>query len=236
MEVVIENGVAKKVYKTKNWEQKKARQQEYYQANKEKYAEARKRHRLKKYGVRSRKRLTDEQRAESANRRRKRATAAMKKRLATDPYFRFTQGIRSRVCSGIRRAGAVKSFRTSKLIGCSFSELREHLEEMFQPGMTWENHGRRGWHVDHIRPVASFDLRDPAQQRLCFHFSNLQPLWATDNLRKKAKWDGKHHHYQISRRELRHNRLVERTVIEIRNHLEVLQKVARGHFSSVSGL
>lgn len=50
--------------------------------------------------------------------------------------------------------------------------------------MTWENHGMRGWHIDHKRPCSSFDLSDPAQQCACFHFSNLQPLWATENLRK----------------------------------------------------
>jgi hypothetical protein len=52
--------------------------------------------------------------------------------------------------------------------------------------MTWEN--RSKWHVDHIRPCASFNLFDPAQQAACFHFSNLQPLWAADNIRKSDKW------------------------------------------------
>jgi hypothetical protein len=64
--------------------------------------------------------------------------------------------------------------------------LRAHLEAQFVPGMTWANHG--AWHVDHIRPCASFNLEDPAEQRVCFHFSNLQPLWAQDNLAKGATW------------------------------------------------
>ena len=59
-----------------------------------------------------------------------------------------------------------------------------HLEAQFKPGMTWDNYGLKGWHVDHIRPCASFDLRDPEQQRRCFHYTNLQPLWAEENLKK----------------------------------------------------
>jgi HNH endonuclease. len=54
--------------------------------------------------------------------------------------------------------------------------------------MSWDNYGRDGWHIDHIRPCASFDLTDPEQQRQCFHYTNLQPLWAADNIRKGAKW------------------------------------------------
>jgi hypothetical protein len=53
--------------------------------------------------------------------------------------------------------------------------------------MTRENHGL--WHVDHIRPCASFDLTDPEQQAICFHYTNLQPLWAIDNIKKGARYD-----------------------------------------------
>ena len=53
--------------------------------------------------------------------------------------------------------------------------------------MTWENHGIGGWHVDHIRPCADFNLLDPEQQRQCFHFTNLQPLWAWQNLQKSDR-------------------------------------------------
>ena len=63
--------------------------------------------------------------------------------------------------------------------------LWQYLEKQFKPGMTRENHGK--WHVDHIRPCASFDLIDPQQQRDCFHYSNLQPLWASENISKGVK-------------------------------------------------
>jgi hypothetical protein len=69
-----------------------------------------------------------------------------------------------------------------RLLGCDVSQLWEHLESMFQEGMTKENYGK--WHVDHIKPCASFDMYDPEQQKQCFHYSNLQPLWAEDNLIK----------------------------------------------------
>lgn len=65
-------------------------------------------------------------------------------------------------------------------------ELKQHLEKLFQPGMTWENWSRDGWHIDHIVPLSSFDLTDREQFLKACHFSNLQPLWAKENLSKAA--------------------------------------------------
>lgn len=79
-----------------------------------------------------------------------------------------------------------KSARTIELLGCPVWRLKFYLAVLFDPGMTWENHGE--WHIDHIRPCKSFDLSDPSQQRECFHYSNLQPLWAPDNLIKGDKY------------------------------------------------
>lgn len=84
-----------------------------------------------------------------------------------------------------------KSENTSKLIGISIEGLMKHIEEQFDENMSWDNYGKFGWHIDHIRPCASFDLTDPKQQFECFHYTNLQPLWAEDNWSKGDTWGSK---------------------------------------------
>lgn len=91
--------------------------------------------------------------------------------------------LRTRIQHALR--GVDKAARTLELLGCSVQYLRDWLAWQFVPGMTWENYGQ--WHVDHIKPCAAFDLNDPAQQRECFNYMNLQPLWAKDNLMKGAR-------------------------------------------------
>ena len=80
-----------------------------------------------------------------------------------------------------------KSGSAVRDLGCSIEELVSYLESKFQPGMTWDNHGVYGWHIDHIKPLASFDLTDRNQLLDACHYTNLQPLWAKDNLSKKDK-------------------------------------------------
>lgn len=75
-----------------------------------------------------------------------------------------------------------------EMLGCSVEDLKTKLEAQFQSGMSWDNYGRTGWHIDHIRPCASFDLSDPMQQAECFHYTNLQPLWALDNMKKGSTY------------------------------------------------
>lgn len=105
-----------------------------------------------------------------------------------NPEFKMRRNLANRLGKALE--GKKKSSKTLELLGCSLDSLREHLEKQFQPGMTWKNHNKAGWHIDHKRPCADFDLTDPAQQRACFHFSNLQPLWAIDNFKKGAKCGG----------------------------------------------
>lgn len=84
-----------------------------------------------------------------------------------------------------------KNDRTPELMGCSFNDLIKYIESKFLVNMSWENYGKyivgqpMTWHIDHIRPCASFDLSDTEQQKACFHYTNLQPLWAIDNIIKK---------------------------------------------------
>ncbi len=69
-------------------------------------------------------------------------------------------------------------------IGIDLPGLCRHLESLFQPGMTWQNRGNEGWHIDHIRPCYTFDLTDPEQVKQCWHYTNLQPLWVADHKEK----------------------------------------------------
>lgn len=108
-------------------------------------------------------------------------------RMQQDAAFRFRSGLASLVNTSIRKQFGKKACKTHDLIGCTVPELMRHLEAQFTDRMTWENYGRYGWHIDHIRPCASFDLTDPEQQRACFHYTNLQPLWWDENIRKGAK-------------------------------------------------
>lgn len=105
-----------------------------------------------------------------------------KKRLAEDPQYKLIKTLRNRILAALK--GGAKHTSTIDLLGCSLSTLKTHLENQFQPGMTWANHSRKGWHIDHILPCASFDLSTIEGQRRCFHYTNMQPLWATDNCRK----------------------------------------------------
>ena len=79
-----------------------------------------------------------------------------------------------------------KHGNTMELTGCSKDDLYSHLESKFTEGMNWDNYGK--WHIDHIKPCVSFDLTDTEEQKKCFHWTNLQPLWAIDNMRKGAKY------------------------------------------------
>ena len=105
-------------------------------------------------------------------------------RYKNEINFRLANALRSRV-RGAFKSGGEKAEKTMELLGCSVQHVKDHLESQFTEGMTWENQGE--WHIDHIRPCASFDLTDPEEQKKCFHWTNLQPLWAQDNLRKGAK-------------------------------------------------
>ena len=75
----------------------------------------------------------------------------------------------------------------SSLLGCTVEELKTHIENQFKDGMTWENWKYDGWHLDHIIPCSSFDLTKKKEHKKCFHYTNLQPLWAKDNLSKSNK-------------------------------------------------
>lgn len=112
-------------------------------------------------------------------------------RKINDINFRMRGILAGRVISAIKQGGGIKSIKTMELIGCSISELKIHLESKFLKDMTWDNYGRNGWHIDHIIPCATFDLTKPEEQKKCFHYTNLQPLWGEDNIKKSSWYNGK---------------------------------------------
>lgn len=112
--------------------------------------------------------------------------AYRKQRYHSDAGFRLGLNLRNRCYSALKRG--TKHSSLSKYLGCSIEELKIHLELKWLPGMSWDNYAYEGWHVDHVRPLASFDLADPAQFHQAFHYTNLQPLWAIDNLHKSDQW------------------------------------------------
>jgi hypothetical protein len=91
--------------------------------------------------------------------------------------------LRNRILKVLK--GRNKSKSTLKLLGCTIEFLKNHLESKFTKGMSFSNYGK--WHIDHIRPCASFDLSKSSEQHKCFHYTNLQPLWAKDNREKRDK-------------------------------------------------
>ena len=110
------------------------------------------------------------------------AKAYQNNRLKTDIQYKLSKSLRSRLNKALQ--GNYKTGSAVKDLGCSIVELQMYLESKFQSGMTWDNHGLFGWHIDHIKPLASFDLTNRAQLLIACHYTNLQPLWAIDNLAK----------------------------------------------------
>lgn len=118
-------------------------------------------------------------------------TLAKRHRRHTDMSYRIESNMRNRLNTLLRRykqrgCVAKKADYTAALLGCSFADFVIYLESKFEVGMSWENYGG-GWHVDHIMPCAIFDLSRAEHQKRCFHFSNMQPLWAEQNISKHAK-------------------------------------------------
>lgn len=106
-------------------------------------------------------------------------------RWKSDPIFRLRNNLRLRLRQAIK--GKQKDQRALELLGCSLEEFKFYFESLFTAGMSWEKVFDGSIHIDHKHPISKFDLTDPEQVKKCFHFSNLQPLWAEDNLRKSNK-------------------------------------------------
>lgn len=115
---------------------------------------------------------------------RKHKPAYIKNRMKNDLPFRIITNIRGRLKNFLSRRYLTKDREMTSLVGCSSEELKQHIERQFLPGMTWDNYGLRGWHIDHIRPLSlAKNMEDIVRLKL-LHYTNFQPLWAIDNIKK----------------------------------------------------
>ncbi len=164
----VENQV---VIKEKNKEYIKNNKEEiarkdkiYRDTNKEKIADMRRGYRIRSHGQRN---------------------EHSRYKYKTDICYRLLVSLRSRIGKVIR--GENKSVSTIELLGCSLEELKIYLTDLMVDGMAWDNYGKDGWHIDHIIPCKYYGLTNVEEQKKCFNYKNLQPLWAKDNLSKGAK-------------------------------------------------
>lgn len=116
---------------------------------------------------------------------RKRIRQYEREKYKNDPTYRISRLFRNQLRKALKKQQTIKSSSVLKLVDCSLTELRQHLQNQFQPGMSWQNHG--AWEIDHIQPLSSFDLTQSSEQQKAFHFTNLQPLWQKENRSKHAK-------------------------------------------------
>jgi len=159
-----------KKYRKANHSLVRQRERQYYLDNKE---------------IISKKQKIYREKTKNNPERKKRIYLYQKNRLRSDGYFRFTRAIRSRIKQALIKK-AKKTYKTEILLGATVSFVRDFLEKKFLSGMSWKNYGK--WHIDHIIPCSAFDLSKTEEQKKCFHYTNLQPLWAVDNLKKGAKY------------------------------------------------
>jgi hypothetical protein len=172
-----------KNYREKNREKILSQKKEHWDKNKHEINEKRKEWRSenkdkisiqsKKYYEKNKTKIREYQNEYEINRKQK------------DFSYRLRINLRARIREAIKNNGTKKSYSTIFLIGCEVDYLRQHLESQFKTGMSWSNYGE--WEIDHIQPCSSFDLTNEQQQKECFHYTNLQPLWKTENRIKGAR-------------------------------------------------
>jgi hypothetical protein len=182
----------KREYKQNNKEKIDAYQREHYQKNKEKFAANNREYRQenkekiaannRKYYQENKEKLAAYFR-EYRQENKEKVAAYFRQRYRLDPEYNLICRLRRRMQHAVKAAGLDKKCAsTSELLGISPQGLKEWLEAQFTDGMTWEN--RSDWHVDHIIPCDAFDMTVETNQRICFWYKNLQPLWANDNWKK----------------------------------------------------
>ena len=125
----------------------------------------------------------------------KRRLVILKKRLAADPYFKLQYKLRQYVADGLRNylnlgIKISKKEKSNQLLGCSIESYKNYLTNRFEEGMNW-GRGDGKWNIDHIKPIASFDLRILKERQKAFNYKNTKPMWSHENVKKSSIWLGK---------------------------------------------
>jgi len=122
---------------------------------------------------------------ENKETRNKKHIKYIKNRYKKNDLYKMTCNLRSRTSNAFRVSKWSKTSSNVEMLGCSYEKAFKHIENQFTDGMSWDNHSFYGWHIDHIIPLASAKTEEELKS-LC-HYTNLQPLWAEENLSKGAK-------------------------------------------------
>ena len=171
-----------KNYRKKNKEKLSAQKKDYYNSNKEALLSN-----MKIYYVENQKEITQYKR-EYFQQNKKHIYKKTRARINKSPELRISENLRGALKRVFKRNNINKTPKLYlDLLGCSLVDFKQHLESKFKDGMNWDNKGLYGWHIDHIIPLCSFDLTDKKQIKQAFHYTNLQPLWAKENLSKGKK-------------------------------------------------
>jgi hypothetical protein len=109
-----------------------------------------------------------------------------RERRKSEPIYKLSADIRSRLVKFLKVNNMKKNNKTFTMVGCTPKFLKKYIEEQFKPGMTWQNHSPKGWHVDHIIPLAS--AKSLEEIKKLSHYTNLQPMWEIDNKKKSNKF------------------------------------------------
>ena len=185
----------KKQYREQNKEKISQAQKDYYQKNKQAireksrldYQENREKHlqRVRKYREDNYE-YVQQQAKEYRQRNKHKSNQYQRDRYHSDLQFKMATLLRRRLEKAINKQQ--KTGSAVHDLGCTIPELIQHIEQQFTEGMSWDNWSHTGWHLDHIKPLSLFDLTDPEQYKQAAHYTNLQPLWAHDNLSKGNRY------------------------------------------------
>jgi hypothetical protein len=156
-------------YRESNVDRYKKQQKKYRESNFEK-----EKLRVKNWSLKNKKRRSEY------------STQYEKIRKETDPKFKILRNSRTRLYNFLFKNHLTKPNKTIQLLGCEMDVLKNHLESLFTENMSWNNYGKTGWHIDHIIPLSSANSEEEII-KLC-HYTNLQPLWSEDNLKKSNRF------------------------------------------------